>query len=72
MQKIQIHKGVFIRKTTNLVFIFLFFFCCKQEHNLKTDKDSEQNKTSLFSMVSDPKSLTMLIFSLLFRECLPS
>lgn len=49
------HKEVFLRKAINLI-IFLSFFYCKQEHNLKTDDNREQNKTSLPSTVSDPEN----------------
>lgn len=49
------HKAVFLRKAINLI-ILLSFFYCKQEHNLKTDDNREQNKTSLPSTVSHPEN----------------
>lgn len=49
------HKEVFLRKGINLI-IFLSFFYCKQEHNLKTDDNREQNKTSLPSTVPEPEN----------------
>lgn len=54
-EKIQIHREVLLRKAINLS-IFLFFFYCKQEQNLKTHDYRVQNKTRLTSTVSDPEN----------------